>query len=364
MLSSADSNGSLRVAVVEDDPDLRAQIIEVLDLHGFRAWGCADGAEALDRLRRDELPSHAIVLDLWLAGLDGWGFRVAQRNDPALKDIPVVVISGDDSAQATAIDAEGFLAKPFEAEDLCRAVRNAVARKADERERTTRLSLDRLACLGLVSTSIAHEINGPLGSAVLSLEMAQRQSAGDGAIDGLLRRTAEGLDHISRIVHSLMCFAQAHQVRGSVDLNDALEAALTLTSHEITKRARLVRRDARTPLVVGDTGLLAQVFINILLNAVHALDERPASRQEISLSTRTDERGWAVVEIRDTGCGIPAAHLAKLYEPFFTTKAPGRGTGLGLHVCRSILSELGGDIEVQSEVGAGTVVRVLLPPSA
>src|SRR5262249_42830009 len=107
-------------------------------------------------------------------------------------------------------------------------------------------------------------------------------------------------------------------------------------------------------------GKLCQIFINLLMNAAQAIDEGAPRTQSISVRSSTDPRGWALVEIRDTGCGIPPEELTKIFNPFFTTKR--EGMGLGLSICQRIVTSWGGSISAESEVGRGTTFRVALPP--
>jgi CheY-like chemotaxis protein len=114
--------------------------------------------------------------------------------------------------------------------------------------------------------------------------------------------------------------------------------------------------------VVADDGRLTQVFINLLVNAAHAIPEGRSDENRITVRTRTDEAGRAVIEVADTGKGMPPEVQARVFDPFFTTKDVGEGTGLGLSICHGIVSGLGGQISIDSTLGQGTVVRVVLPP--
>jgi CheY-like chemotaxis protein len=117
------------------------------------------------------------------------------------------------------------------------------------------------------------------------------------------------------------------------------------------------------PFVQANESRLGQAFLNLLLNAAQAIPEGASGDHEVAVTVCSEAGGWVVVEIRDTGVGIPAEHLSRIFEPFFTTKAVGEGTGLGLSVCHGIVTGLGGRIQVESEPGEGTVFRVLLPAS-
>jgi signal transduction histidine kinase len=123
-------------------------------------------------------------------------------------------------------------------------------------------------------------------------------------------------------------------------------------------------RDFKEPLLArGNEALLVQVFLNLVVNAAQACPERGETSHEVRLTTWRDARGRIVAEVRDTGCGITPQNLARVFEPFFTTKPPGVGTGLGLSIAQRIVAALGGEIEVDSQVGKGTGIRVLLMPA-
>jgi signal transduction histidine kinase len=148
---------------------------------------------------------------------------------------------------------------------------------------------------------------------------------------------------------------------GPVDLVAVVRSAAKMAAHEIRDRARLVLQVEDMPLVLGNSARLCQVFLNLLINAAHAISPGQVERNEIKLVARVDEAHRVIVEVHDTGCGIPPEKLGRIFEPFFTTKPVGEGTGLGLSVCQSIVSSHGGDISVESEPGQGTTFRVSLP---
>jgi CheY-like chemotaxis protein len=143
-----------------------------------------------------------------------------------------------------------------------------------------------------------------------------------------------------------------------------LRAAIRLTANEVRHRAQLVCELAATPRVIADDGRLTQVFINLIVNAAHAIPEGRSDANRIVVRTYGDAQGHAVVEVEDTGGGMPAEVQARAFDPFFTTKEVGEGTGLGLSICHGIITGLGGQISVESAVGKGTIVRVVLPGDA
>jgi CheY-like chemotaxis protein len=139
---------------------------------------------------------------------------------------------------------------------------------------------------------------------------------------------------------------------------------VTLAWNEIRHRARLVKAYQPVPEVWANEARLGQVFLNLLINAAQAIPEGAADRNEICVRTRVDEQGRAVVEVQDTGAGIPEDIRPRVLEPFFTTKPLGEGTGLGLSICHGIVRSLGGELQFDTEVGKGTTFRVVLPQRA
>jgi signal transduction histidine kinase len=134
-----------------------------------------------------------------------------------------------------------------------------------------------------------------------------------------------------------------------------------MATHEIRYRARLVMESDGLPPVRGNAARLCQVFLNLLINAAHAIAPGQVERNEIKLLARAGADAHVTVEVSDTGCGIPAENLERIFRPFFTTKPAGVGSGLGLSVCQRIIVAHGGELTVESVVGRGTTFRVVLP---
>jgi len=238
-----------------------------------------------------------------------------------------------------------------------------------------------MAALGTLSAGVAHEINNPLTYVLLNLEHVLRRmraataandpvqelaGGGDGGLDGMsraLEHAVEGANRIRRVVCDLLTFAGGNvERRGVVDVRGILESATQLAWHEIRHRARLTRSFADVPMVEANEARLGQVFLNLLINAAHAIPDGQADRHEVHVSTRTDQGGNAVVEVSDTGSGIAQELLPCIFEPFFTTKGPG-AAGLGLAISYGYVKSMGGDITVASCAARGTTFRVVLHPA-
>jgi PAS domain S-box-containing protein len=224
---------------------------------------------------------------------------------------------------------------------------------------------DRLAALATLASGIAHEINNPLAAVLANIEMSL-ESLARGSVDtpslgASLVEAREGTRRIRDIVKSMKLLARGDSTAAEiVDVNDTLEQSIGLSWNAIRYRARLVRELGQPAYVSGNAAQLAQVFVSLLVNGAEALPEDRLERNEIRVST---VRGTSevTIEIRDNGCGIPAATHARIFEPFFTTKEVGTGKGLGLSVARGIVTALGGTIAATSTVGEGTAFRLSLP---
>jgi PAS domain S-box-containing protein len=240
---------------------------------------------------------------------------------------------------------------------------------SEQRRTEARLVLaDRMASLGTLAAGVAHEINNPLSYVIANLDIAAEElrpmltAKAAETFDELVGQAREGADRIRTIVRGLRVFSRADEERRThLDPRQALDTALNFTRNEIRYRARVVKAYAPIPLVEADEARLTQVFINVLVNAAHAMPAGPSDANQIQLATATDAAGRATIAITDTGRGMPAEVAAHVFDPFFTTKPVGEGTGLGMSICHGIVTALGGEISVESEVGKGTVVRIALP---
>lgn len=259
---------------------------------------------------------------------------------------------------------------------------------------------ERLASIGQLAAGIAHEINNPVGFIGNNLEMFQsyiqnylklaqladsmKKEIENGNVEKakalieefkkftkeidleymnkdaepLLKHSLDGVERIKKIVADLKMFAREgmNETVESLKIEEVIDSVLAIIHNELKYKAELIKDYGDTPLVKGNPPRLGQVFMNILVNAAQAMEQRG------TISVKTYQRnGQLCVDITDTGKGIPPENIKKIFEPFFTTKAVGQGTGLGLSVSHEIVQKHGGKIEVQSQVGKGTTFTVMLP---
>jgi two-component system, NtrC family, sensor kinase len=223
---------------------------------------------------------------------------------------------------------------------------------------------EKMASIGLLAAGVAHEVNTPLTGIASFTQMLMEGADPEDPRTRLLEKIERQTFRAAKIVNGLLNLSRqgsaAAADRGPVDLNAVVNDVLTLLEHQLETGKVKIRRDqsAQAQVVEGVEHKLQQVFLNLFLNARDAMPRGGW----LSITTRA-EAGQAVVEVADTGSGIPSEHLARIYDPFFTTKSIGQGTGLGLSIAYGIVREHDGSIHVESSVGQGTRFTLRLPVS-
>jgi len=246
----------------------------------------------------------------------------------------------------------------------------SLEQQVEERTAELRAAQDRLvqseklSSLGRLAASVAHEINNPLAGiltyAKLLIRTLEDPAADDRARAAAvkqLRLVQRETERCTAIVRNMLDFARERPLTlTDIGVNAVIDEALMLVANQAKLQdIRLEKSLGDLPLVHADSGQLRQALINIIINACDAM----VGGGRLTVVTRVDARGMVEVRVSDTGCGIPPEHLAKVLDPFFTTKE--KGTGLGLSVVYGIVERHGGKVEIQSEVGKGTTVIIRLP---
>jgi PAS domain S-box-containing protein len=222
----------------------------------------------------------------------------------------------------------------------------------------------KLASVGELAASIAHELNNPLGTITLRIESLLEQTPASDPRRRALDIVEQETKRMGNLVANLLQFCRRGEGQiSTVDVRQEIAQAVELVHHHLRKRQiiAVLELDPATPHIHADRQKLRQVFMNVLTNASDAMPEGGTLTLRGRPVTLPGGKQAVCIEIADTGLGIPAEHLEKIFDPFFTTKAEGKGTGLGLAICRRIIDEHRGEITVASELGQGTTIRIILP---
>lgn len=221
---------------------------------------------------------------------------------------------------------------------------------------------EKLAAIGQLAAGVAHEINNPLTAIIANAQILHRELPANSDLQESVDLIARAGARATQVVRNLLDFARKEEYHlGVTDLNETLERALELVQHEILARGiRLeFNPDPNLAPILASQDHLQSVWLNLLLNAIDSLDKTPAEIRIKTLRVGNEIH----VQVSDNGKGIPSDRLTRIFEPFYTTKAAGRGTGLGLSVSHRIIRQHGGRIGVESQVGQGSTFTIVLPAS-
>ena len=253
-----------------------------------------------------------------------------------------------------------------DASGACTRMIGAMTDVTGRKQLQTRLVLaDRLASVGTMAAGVAHELNNPLTWVLANIRLVQ-ESLGPTLPPPSVRaleHAAQGAERMRSIVHDLKVFSRNEQhAVVPVDVRSTLQSAMSIVHSSLSARARLEHVDTTVGslFVLGNEARLAQVLLNLLVNAVQAIAPGMPERNRVTVTVgRTREN--VTIHVADTGCGIPAAVRARIFDPFFTTKPTGEGTGLGLSIGLQLTQEMGGEILLVPRAGRGTTFCVRLP---
>jgi C4-dicarboxylate-specific signal transduction histidine kinase len=392
---------------------------DILNGHGFKVRPATSGRLALEAARHT--PPDLVLLDVNMPEMNGYEVCKAFKSDPNLAEIPILFISAlgetRDKIRAFNEGGQDYITKPFQVEEVLARVRthlelrrarqelaerNANLETALNQLRKTQSHLiisEKMAALGVMAAGVAHEINNPVNFVKTSIHGLQKdmqelvslvdfcqqrmhaQSLEELAefkhdidydtleneIPELFTSILQGLERTEDIVKSLRAFARTDDaVSLRVDLSEVMDSVLVMLRSRLKDKVRICKHYAPSTPITGNIGKLSQVFINLMLNALDAVDSRPEGEREVFIRTRCerrDDNAFATLSITDNGPGIAKEHLPRIFDPFFTTKPVGQGVGLGLYICSTIVAEHKGHIEVTSQPWTGTTFSIYFPAS-
>jgi two-component system NtrC family sensor kinase len=369
---------NIRLLLVDDEDDFRQTLAKRLTKKGIPPEQAESGETALSILEKKQM--DVVVLDVKMPGMHG--IEVLQHIKEKHPRTEVIFLTGhaatQDGVDGIKRGAFDYLSKPVEFEHLLSKIKQAydkVVREEEKRReaefrkkmRQQMATTEKLASLGTLAAGVAHEINNPLaiinesaGWLKLILnreEMAHMPRKKD--FELALNKIETGVDRAKRITHQLLGFAKKDDsVLVEINFRDLADEAVQLVHREaMNEDIEIVQKiDPNLGTIWSDPYQLRQVLINLLTNAIHATGS--GGRITIIIEALN---GGITLTVQDNGKGIPKENLDKIFEPFFSTKPPGRGTGLGLFVTRGIIEKLCGTIEVESRLGHGTRFCIRLP---
>lgn len=370
-----------KILVVDDDPDVRKYVEELLAQKGYAVTSVAHGQGALAHLATT--PVDLVLLDVLMPGMDG--FAVCKQIRHRAEYLPVLFMTGQDDAQARALAAKAggddFIGKPIGDVELLSRVQQLLQARlfqavkhqhqqtlASELEQTKEqlIRIERLAGLGTMAAGVGHELNNVtsvLDAAIYEIK-SSRASKSPPSIEGI-DMLATVSQHLRLYGKELLHLGKPYsQHVERVDLREITHSTVSmLRTLGRTKQARVqVRTPEHQVFLRVDRTRMEQVLVNLLGNAADALEDVRGRDRAIAVGIDCPPGSVrAVCQVQDNGSGIPTDKLTTIFEPYYTTKSEGHGTGLGLPVCKHILESYGGSLSVESTLGAGTTFTFQLP---
>ncbi len=350
-------------ASIRRDPELGWVVEAVLPLRtGEKRWGTLEMVSDAGRIRRElaflfwALTSVTVlVMAVFLVGTH----LLVSRLTDSLRRL-AGAIEHYDAASGEVIDLPasgdevGVLTASFN--DMTRRLARSMEEVVEAQQHVHRA--EKLASVGRLASGVAHEINNPLNGIQNCLLAVRREPDNRRQTEEYLELAGEGLDQIEMVVRKLLGFARPRpRVFQDVDVNEVLRKVLRLLEYKLRSVRLELELTEDLPRVHGDPLQLQEVFLNLVLNSLDAIE----AGGSIAVTTCREGRETLRVRVADDGVGIEPETLKRIFEPFHTTKEPGVGTGLGLAVSLSIVEAHGGSIGVSSRPGEGTELAVTLP---
>lgn len=364
-----------RILLIDDDEDdfinLR-DLFEEIPRSKYKITWKSSYKEGLEALHTEAF--DACLLDYRLG--EHTGIDLLKEVQKLGLVCPIIFLTGhsdfDLDIQAMQVGASEYLIKgqltaPLLERSLRYAMKHALDMQELKESKTLILQQDRLASLGLLASSLAHEIGTPLGIIRSRAELVERKATTNEATKQDMLTVINQIDRITKLVNSLLHLAREKQsdFAAAVDLNSVIQDVLNLMQHEFNRKDITLEVSITNGTTVNaESGPLGQVFLNLFVNALHAIEEAKTKGRVNGhkLILNVNNSGSSVeISVQDTGCGIPEKNFSQLFKPFFTTKEIGLGTGLGLATSYKLVHSWKGSISVESKENVGTTFKIKLP---
>ncbi|KJS30162.1 MAG: histidine kinase [Desulfatitalea sp. BRH_c12] len=368
---------AMRLLLVDDEEDFRQTLVKRLNKRGITAHQAGSGEKCLSLLA--DQPMDVVVLDVKMPGMNG--IDVLHHIKRMGISTEVILLTGhaatQDGVEGIKTGAFDYLSKPVQFEHLLGKIMQAYDKILGAREKhqaaeykarlaQQMIATERLAALGTLAAGVAHEINNPLaiineaaGFMRLVLNKQTADMPRKEAFEKALEKIENSVKRARAITHQLLGSVRKNDsVLAEVDITELVGETMQLMLNETREKNISLSLDAAADLsaIWVEPNQVRQILINLLSNAIQATPAQGRVWIKVANSA-----GGVSIDVCDDGTGIPRENLEKIFEPFFSTKSPGKGTGLGLYVTRQIVEKLGGTIEVRSQLGKGSQFTVHIP---
>lgn len=409
----------MKILIVDDELVSRMKLQKIME--SFGECKLAENGEDALKIAMSENPPDIIFLDIEMPGMDGFEVCRRLKADPKTKDIPVIFLTAHTEIESITrgfeLGAVDYITKPFhKAEVKARARTHLSLKKAREdiqaksvilqnqikeiQEKTEQLrqkdlqllEMDRVVGIATLAAGIAHEINNPLSFVKSSIGFVKKsvdkmvgaarywddkpvsepllkdykdylsQINFDYAASSLgekFDRIKKGIERIMKIVNSLKSFSRVDKEEiGKIDINNSIEEAIEILSAQELEDVEFVKELQKTPLMECSANAINQCLLHTIQNAIDAVEGRGTIK---IISSYNERENQILINIIDNGKGMSPELVRQAFNPFFTTKAVGSGTGVGLSMTERIIKRHGGKINISSKEGEGTTITMILP---
>ena len=393
---NVENNKKNTILIVDDTPSNISLLLDYLGQQGFEVLVARDGESAIEQAQF-AIPD-LILLDVMMPGIDGFETCCRLKEIDETKGIPIIFMTAladsKDKVRGFNAGAVDYVTKPIQQEEVLARVKTHLSirnlhkelleknlhlqQEITERKQAEAAlrQAEKMASLGKLVAGIAHEVNTPIGAVnsaadtnnrclktianIVKDSDIEKNDDLQQALNSLknnIQVTATAGDRIAEIVKGLKNFARLDEAEfQQADIHEGINNTLTLLNCELKEKVTVIRDYGKIPKIFIYAGELNQVFMNILSNAIQAIENKGT----IKIKTST-EKNNVCVQISDTGKGIPPEDINKIFDPGFTTKGVGVGTGLALAICYQIIQKHKGEIRVESQLGEGSTFTIILP---
>lgn len=385
-------NEQYKLLIVDDEPSLLGLIKDIVVFSDIlpeaNVFLAANGQEGFEIAQRES--PQVVVTDMMMPIMNG-AELIEKMSHCAAVPISIVMSGYADFDMAVSLFAHNvfnILRKPFKHQEIAAAIKSAFAKieleQSNQSYQKRLMQADKLSAIGLLAAGIAHEINNSntyikgnlelleksvqmvksnIQSITLPEEKQHKINAVIESLGGIVQSAVKGSEHIKTIVSSVLNYSRSGGLPGKTNARLVIDQALTLSAFRHKKHKKIVTISDTLSDVFVDKQELVQVLMNLLVNASDSMDEKqPESGGVLEVSAYDDqENKHQIIKVKDNGLGISPEKITKIFDAFYTTKSPEKGTGLGLYLCRKMIENNHGTITCESAEGQGALFIIEFP---